>query len=255
MPVTNTDGTSVDVASGPLAGNSYPAIELATAPGSPTFGTTGPLSGELVWIGRGCTASQGDTILNAGAFDAGDIAVVRRGACFFEEKAAAAASLGASAMILANNVTNATPWGGVRIWDYSDPANPTLASTYFTRCSASTEPGGPCDPAGTYSVHNVVVEDDKAYISWYWDGMLVLDISDPKNPREIASFFDDSRRFIRRNGGNNHDFWGVYKIRGEDEIYASDRNGGLYIFELEDGDDDEDEDEEDEDEDEGDEDD
>ena len=86
---------------------------------------------------------------------------------------------------------------------------------------------------GTYSVHNVIVEGDKAYISWYWDGMLVLDISDPDNPKQIGSFFDDSPRFIAANGGNPHDFWGVYKIPDEDEVFASDRNGGLYIFEDE----------------------
>ena len=251
--IGTVDGSSIKVTSGPLAGNTYDAIELETAAGSPTFADTGPLTGELVWIGQACPDGTppfgvpgGDTILNADAIDPGDIAVVRRGACFFEAKAAVAATLGVSAMVLANNTTVEDPWGGVRIWDYSDPANPRLASTYFTECSASPTLIEGCSGLGTYSVHNVIVEDDKAYISWYWDGMLVLDISDPEHPREIASFFDDSPRFIRRNGGNPHDFWGVDKIPGKDEIYASDRNGGLYIFELDD-DDDRDDDEDDED--------
>ena len=134
-------------------------------------------------------------------------------------------------MVLANNQTS-TPWSGFRIWDYSDPTNPVLASLFDTECSASTAPGGPCDAAGTYSSHNVVVETDDdgnvlAYISWYWDGMLVLDVTDPYNPVEVARFLDNST-----NGGFANDFWGVYKIPGEDELYASDRNGGLYIFEA-----------------------
>jgi hypothetical protein len=223
--VGTTDGTSVVVNTGPLAGNTYDAIELATAAGSPTFATTGPLTGELVWIGRAC---PGDTILNAGDVDAGDIAVVRRGACFFEEKANTAASLGASTVVIANN-QDSTPWSGLRIWDYSDPANPVLASIFDTTCSASTAPGGPCDPAGTYSSHNVIVEKNKAYVSWYWDGVLVIDISDPYNPVEVGRYFRSDDDFTAQNGGPQ-DVWGIYKVTNSPWIYSSDRNGGLYVL-------------------------
>ncbi len=125
-------------------------------------------------------------------------------------------------------------WSGFRVWDYSDPANPILASTFNTVCSA--DPVDPsCNPAGTYSSHNVIVEttDDgrvKAYIAWYWDGMVILDITDPYNPVETARFFDNSPEFLTSNGGQPHDFWGVYKVPGEPWIYGSDRNGGLSIF-------------------------
>ena len=93
-------------------------------------------------------------------------------------------------------------------------------------------PGDNCDPDGTYSVHNVVVEtnDDKvlAYVSWYWDGMLIIDVTDPYNPVEVARYLDNSASNV--NGGLANDFWGVYKIPGEPWIYGADRNGGLYIF-------------------------
>ena len=119
-------------------------------------------------------------------------------------------------------------WGQVRIWDYSDPTNPVLASSFDTLCSASViDPS--CDPNGTYSVHNVVVETTdnkvKAYISWYWDGLLTLDVTDPYNPAETARFLDNST-----NDGLANDFWGVYKIPDDPFIFASDRNGGLYIL-------------------------
>ncbi len=222
----STDGTSVVVDGGPT----FPAVELATAAGSPTFGDIGTASGALVFIGRACDVTAGDVLLNAASVGAGDIAVVRRGACEFEEKANAAASLGAAAVVIANNQPGATPWSGLRIWDYSDDANPVLASTFNTECSASTAPGGNCDPNGTYSVHNVVVEsrDDKtfAYVSWYWDGMLVLDVTDPYNPVEVARYLDRTGP----NDGLANDFWGVYKEPGIPFIYGSDRNGGLYIF-------------------------
>jgi len=238
----STDGATVTVTSGPLAGTVYPAAELSTAAGSPTFADTGTVTGELVWIGQACTLTGGDVVLNAAAVDPGDIAVVRRGACEFQEKADAAAAAGASAVIIANNNPASTPWSGLRIWDYSDPANPVLASTFNTACSAASTPGGACDPGGTYSVHNVVVEDGKAYVSWYSDGLLVIDISDPYNPVELTRFLDDST-----NGGLPNDFWGIYKIAGEDEVFASDRNGGLYIFEDETDDVDDDDDDDDDD--------
>lgn len=233
-PTGNTatvDAGALTVSAGPLAGQVYAAIELVGD--QPRFADTGPVTGEAVFIGRAC---NGDELLNVDAFDEGDIAVVRRGACTFREKNFNAASLGAAAIVIANNLETSTPWGGVRIWDYSDPANPQLASIFDTTCSAAPEPVPGCDPAGTYSVHNVVVESQGnktyAYLSWYWDGMLVLDVTDPYNPVEIARFFDNSDQFLAANGGNPHDFWGVHKLRNQPWVYGSDRNGGLAVFEL-----------------------
>lgn len=221
------DDTAVTVTSGSLAGQSFRANELLG--NQPKLGDVGSVSGNLIWIGSAC---PGDTLVNPIA--TGDIAVVRRGACAFSEKLFTAESIGASAIVIANNVSQSTPWSGLRIWDYSDPASPVLASTFNTVCSAALTPGTECDPYGTYSAHNVIVEKTgkttKAYISWNWDGMLVLDISDPYNPVETSRYFDNSSAFLVENGGKPHDFWGVYKQENSPWIYASDRNGGLYIF-------------------------
>lgn len=211
--------TSVSVTSGPLAGSTFPAVEL-TGNNFPLG--AGSVTGSFVWIGRGC---NGDAILNP--VSAGDIAVVRRGACTFAEKSVNASAQGAAAIVVTNNNATSTPWSGMRIWDYSDPVNPVLASTFNTECSASTAPGGPCDPAGTYSSHNVIVETQGkkvlAYISWYWDGVVVLDITDPYNPVEVARYLEDD-------GPLHQDFWGVYKQPGSPFVYASDRSGGLYVL-------------------------
>jgi hypothetical protein len=237
--VTVTE-TSVTVNSGPLAGTVYPAEEGAG--NQPKIADTGPIEAEAVWVGRGCdTDSFGTPGDIPGIVDphlndpAGKVAVVRRGACTFSSKMGAAQAAGAVAVVVANNLVDDTPWGGIRVWDYSDPENPVLASTFNTVCSASPTAIPECDPLGTWSVHNVVVEstDDgrvKAYLSWYWDGMLVLDVTDPFNPVEVARFFDNSPEFIETNGGNPHDFWGVHKIPNEPWIYGSDRNGGLKVF-------------------------
>lgn len=230
---TGNDGTvdadSLEVTSGPLAGNTYAAIELAGD--QPKFADVGAISGDIVWIGRAC---NGDAILNAAEIADGGIAVVRRGLCTFREKNFNAAAAGADAIVISNNATNDTPWSGIRIWDYSDPENPVLASTFDTVCSSSPTPIPECDPFGTYSVHNMIVETTgnkvKAYVSWYYDGMLVLDVTDPYDPKEIARYFDNSPAFLESNGGQPHNFWGVGKEQGQPWIYGSDRNGGLYIF-------------------------
>jgi hypothetical protein len=228
--------TSVTVNSGPLAGNVYPAVEPAG--NQPKFADTGPITAEAVWVGRGCDT---DNFLVPGTDmpgivdphlndPDGKIAVVRRGGCSFSSKLGAAQAAGAVAIVIANNLTVSTPWGGVRIWDYSDPANPVLASTFDTVCSALAEfDPAKCDARGTYSVHNVIVEGNKAYFSWYSDGMLVLDISDPYNPVEVARYHEAGPEFESRNGGIQN-FWGVYKVPDEPWIYGSDRNGGLYVL-------------------------
>jgi hypothetical protein len=123
-------------------------------------------------------------------------------------------------VVSATSVANG--WGGFRIWDYSDPANPVLASVVNTTCSATpTDPS--CDPDGVYTAQNVVVETlgnkVKAYVSWWSDGMMVLDITDPYNPVEIG-----------RHSASGQDFWGVYKETNSPWIYGSDRNGGLSVF-------------------------
>ncbi|WP_396610654.1 PA domain-containing protein [Haloferax sp. S1W] len=119
-------------------------------------------------------------------------------------------------------------WGNVRIWDYADESNPVLASEFDTVCSANPVDES-CDPRGTYTVHNVIVEGDKAYISWYSDGVLILDISDPYNPVETARYSPRGSEFEAQNGGIQ-DVWGIYKEPRRPWIYASDRNGGLYVL-------------------------
>jgi hypothetical protein len=227
---TSNDGTvngsSLAIYSGPLSGQSYVAVELGG--NQPRFADSGPKTGNVIWIGRAC---NGDALVNPLAL--GDIAVVRRGACTFAEKLANAAVNGAAAVVISNNNPTSTPWSGLRIWDYSDPVNPVLASIFDTECSASTAPGGNCDPRGTYSSHNVVVQTSgnkvKAYVSWYSDGVVVVDVSDPYNPVETARYHRAGADFEAENGGIQ-DIWGIYKVENSPWIYASDRNGGLIVL-------------------------
>ncbi len=62
-----------------------------------------------------------------------------------------------------------------------------------------------------------MVRGNTAYISWYNDGLVVVDISQPSAPRVIAQGVSS---------GDN--YWGVY-VHGE-LILASDRGRGLVIY-------------------------
>lgn len=76
----------------------------------------------------------------------------------------------------------AGPWGFTRIWDVADPSNPVEVGRFATENALS----GRTD--GDYSVHNPVVHGSRLYLSHYSDGLRVVDISDPRSPREVANF-------------------------------------------------------------------
>ncbi len=71
--------------------------------------------------------------------------------------------------------TDETAGGHVRIWDVRDPAAVEQVAEV-----AGQHPD--------HSVHNVHVRDDHAYVSWYIDGVVVLDVSEPANPVEVARY-------------------------------------------------------------------
>ena len=232
--VHHTIEPQLTVLSGSLAGTVYPAAEASG--NQPKLSDVGVIEAEAVFVGQGCDTDNfaDPTIDVPGVVDPhlndpdGKIAIVRRGGCSFTSKLGAAQAAGAIAVVVSNNVRGTSQWGNVRIWDYSDPANPVLASEFDTICSLDPTDES-CDLRGTYSVHNVIVEKGKAYFSWYSDGVVILDISDPYNPVETARWNPTGEEFEMQNGGIQ-DVWGIGKERGKPWLYASDRNGGLYIL-------------------------
>ncbi|HXF70072.1 MAG TPA: CHRD domain-containing protein, partial [Thermoflexus sp.] len=73
-------------------------------------------------------------------------------------------------------------WGYTRIIDISDPTRPMEIATFATANARSTRTDG------FFSVHNPFVRGRTLYLSWYSDGVRVVDLSQPAAPREIASF-------------------------------------------------------------------
>jgi hypothetical protein len=126
-------------------------------------------------------------------------------------------------------------WTFQRVFDTSSLEQPKLLSTFATE---SAVPGndGQVATDGVYSVHNAVIEGNLEYASWYSDGVRVVDLSDPRRPREIASFVpppSSPRQSAATAQGGRRDMpvvWGVYPWK--DLVLASDMNSGLWVFRV-----------------------
>ena len=236
------------------------------------------LAGEVVAVGRGCPAgaitpdSPEDPYL---ADPRGRIALVERGACRFDQKAARAVQAGATGVIIFNHQAGgeelfvpsgespvtlpggavvevtvpvlgvqrsvglalagapAPPtvrasaeyngWGSLRVWDNRDPANPVQLSAFATPNTLSPD-AAVRSPAAWYTVHNPEVVGNRAYVSWYADGVRAVDISRPSAPREIGAWAGQGRPA----DAPPVDIWSVVPHRGL--LLASDRNFGLYVL-------------------------
>ena len=77
------------------------------------------------------------------------------------------------------------PWGFLRVFDESAPANPVEAGTFATANALAASP--PDD--GWYTVHNITLAGGLAYVAWYSDGVRVLDLTDPFAPEAWCGFY------------------------------------------------------------------
>lgn len=112
-------------------------------------------------------------------------------------------------------------WGYGRVLDVRDPRKIVELGQFATPGSMQNPP-----LPGDHSIHNVVLDGQRAYISWYADGVWVVDFTLPAKPVEVAHFVDKAA---------GSDFWGVYLFKhpnGRSYILGSDRSTGLWIFEA-----------------------
>lgn len=127
-------------------------------------------------------------------------------------------------------------WGQQVFYDFSDPTEPVLLSTFATENSSADENGNlPRD--GYYTVHtSVPFGDDSELVAWFSDGVRVVDLSDPSEPTEIAYFVPPPRAdpqgwWVAPDGTREIPMvWGV--ASDERFVYASDANSGLWIFQV-----------------------
>ncbi|MBK7407718.1 MAG: choice-of-anchor B family protein [Saprospirales bacterium] len=74
--------------------------------------------------------------------------------------------------------------------------------------------------------HNMLLRDNFLYVSYYYDGLQVFDVSDPLNPVHIA-YYDT---FAEPNNGSYQGAWGVYPLLPSGRVLLSDMQNGLFVF-------------------------
>lgn len=110
--------------------------------------------------------------------------------------------------------TDETIGGHLRVWDVFDPADPVQIGEWSAHPEAS--------------IHNVVVQGDSAYVSYYTEGVVVLDLARLDQPRVVASV--DTYPGL---SGGYFGCWGVYPCARTGRVYASDIQSGLFVIQLE----------------------
>ena len=124
-----------------------------------------------------------------------------------------------------------TGYGYLRIYDYSNLATPVQIGSFRTPNSLGLGAQG----SGDYTIHNPFVVGTDVYLSWYSDGVRVVDASDPEEPKEVAYFVPPagqnpvkpSQRGVL---SQTPQVWGVVVDEETGLVYASDMNSGLWIL-------------------------
>jgi hypothetical protein len=122
-------------------------------------------------------------------------------------------------------------YGYLRVYDYANRAAPLQIGSYRTPNSLGTD----SQAAGDYAIHNPLVVGTDVYLSWYSDGIRVVDASNPRMLREVAFFVPPSannpvKPSQRGVLSNAPQVWGVAYDEATGLIYASDMNSGLWIL-------------------------
>lgn len=122
-------------------------------------------------------------------------------------------------------------YGYLRVYDFASLSDPVQIGSYKTPSSTGTKDVG----AGDYVIHNPLLSGTDLYVSWYTDGIRVLDTKDPRNVREVAYFVPPSvnnpvQPSQRGTLTNATQVWGVAYDEARKLVYASDMNSGLWIL-------------------------
>src|SRR5207237_5128493 len=81
----------------------------------------------------------------------------------------------------------APPRARLLLFDVQQPSDPVQVGVFETANNAAGTPG----EQYAYSIHNPHTDDvdpNRAYLSWYADGVRVLDVSDAARPIEVNAW-------------------------------------------------------------------
>jgi hypothetical protein len=120
-------------------------------------------------------------------------------------------------------------WGYARLYDISNPAAPAALSTFKLPTTTQFPPAA----AGDFTVHDPKVVGNTLYLSYYAEGVVVVDITRPAQPAMIGQWLPEPSAdpFGLFFPGEEYAFvWGVYPERNY--VLASDVNSGLWVFQV-----------------------
>lgn len=123
-----------------------------------------------------------------------------------------------------------TGYGYLRVYDERNLAAPKQIGTYKTPNSLGTSD----QAAGDYVVHLAELDGTTLFASWYTDGVRMIDVSDPRNPRETGYFVPPAGQNTVKPAQrsvltNTTQVWGVAVDDATGLVYLSDMNTGLWI--------------------------
>jgi hypothetical protein len=121
-------------------------------------------------------------------------------------------------------------WGYAHIFNVSDKSDPVELATFKLPSTHQLPPPGP----GDFTVHDPKVVGNTLYLSWYTEGVVLVDISRPRKPRFLAQFIPPEKAEdplgVFFPGEKFTEIWGVFPYRNY--VLASDMNNGLWIFKV-----------------------
>ncbi len=126
-------------------------------------------------------------------------------------------------------------WGISAVFDARGRNGPSLASIYAIE-DALPDADGRLALGGMYTAFEAVMAGHYLYAIWISGGLRVVDLSDPTELIEVASFVpptrvDPQRHFASPNGNIAMPLaWSVHVV--DELIYVSDLNTGLWILRL-----------------------
>lgn len=107
--------------------------------------------------------------------------------------------------------TDERPDAPLEAWDIQDRTRPTKVSQFIAR-------------PGTIP-HNVLIDGQRLLVAHYTEGVYLLDVVNPRQPRVLGAY--DTYRGTET---GFHGAWGAYVFPGSDLIVVSDIDGGLFVL-------------------------
>jgi len=104
----------------------------------------------------------------------------------------------------------------VKLLDVSDPTDIKFLSLFGSDVTGSSIP------------HNVLIRDHYAFVSYYYDGLQIFDISEPEEVVRVGQY----DTYLAVNDTSYKGAWGVYPHLKSEKVLVSDMQTGLYVFDV-----------------------